>query len=55
MARVAAPDHAAHPDDVRAHVGDELTPELVALYDGGADWTTRAIDVLEPLHALTRS
>jgi hypothetical protein len=52
--RVAAPAHGAPVDDVRALVGDELAEELVALYAGGADWTSRAIDVLEPLHALAR-
>src|SRR5207247_9711523 len=51
-AAVAAPAHAAPAEDVRALVGEELAAELVALYDGGADWTSRAIDVLEPLHAL---
>jgi hypothetical protein len=39
---------------LRAHVGDELAAQLVELYDGCPDWTSRAIDVLEPLHALAR-
>jgi hypothetical protein len=39
---------------LRAHVGDDLARELVALYDGGEGWTSRAIDVLEPLHSLAR-
>src|SRR2546430_7391613 len=53
-ATVAVPAHPAPADDVRALVGDDLAAELVALYDGGADWTSRAIDLLEPLHALSR-
>jgi hypothetical protein len=39
---------------LRAHVGNELAAQLIALYDGGEGWTSRAIDVLEPLHTLTR-
>ena len=53
-AAVGSPGHPAPAEEVRALVGEELAAELVALYDGGADWTSRAIDVLEPLHALTR-
>jgi hypothetical protein len=49
------PSRAAPADQVRAHVGEELAAELVALYEGGEGWTSRAIDVLEPLHALTRA
>ena len=52
---VAAPAHAAPAEHVRAHAGPELAAELIALYDGGADWTSRAIDVLEPLHELARA
>ena len=37
------------------HLGPELAAELAAVYAGGPDWTTHAIDALEPLHALTRS
>ena len=39
---------------MQAHVGPELAAQLVELYDGCPDWTSRAIDVLEPLHALAR-
>jgi hypothetical protein len=52
---VPAPAHAPPADEVRALVGDELGAALVELYGGGDDWTTRAIDVLEPLHALARA
>ena len=39
---------------LRQRFGPELAEELAAVYAGGPDWTTHAIDVLEPLHALTR-
>lgn len=52
---VPAPPHAPPAAEVCALVGDELGAALVALYDGGEEWTTRAIDVLEPLHALSRA
>jgi hypothetical protein len=51
---VGEPAHPAPVEEVRAHVG-ELAAELVALYEGGDDWTSRAIDVLEPLHELARA
>ena len=54
-AAVSAPDHAAPADVVRAHAGAALGDELLALYEGGPDWTSKAIDVLEPLHALARA
>ena len=40
---------------LRERFGPELAAELAAVYAGGPDWTTHAIDALEPLHALTRS
>lgn len=49
------PAHAAPADDLRSTVGDELSATLTAIYEGGDDWTSRAIDALEPLHALTRT
>jgi hypothetical protein len=54
---VDAPTEPAPFDEVRAHVGDELASDLVELYEElavRAGWTTQAIDVLEPLHALSR-
>ncbi len=39
---------------LRERFGPELAEELAAVYAGGADWTTHAIDALEPLHALAR-
>ena len=52
---VCAPSHAPPADEVRAHVGPELAAELIAVYDGGEGWTSRAIGVLEPLHELARA
>ena len=49
----APADHA--PPDLSPLVGDELAETLAAVYAGGADWTSRAIAALEPLHALARS
>jgi hypothetical protein len=40
--------------DLRALVGPELADQLLAVYAGDAGWASRAIDVLEPLHALAR-
>ena len=42
-------------ESLRERLGPELAAELAAVYAGGPDWTTHAIDALEPLHALTRS
>jgi hypothetical protein len=35
-------------------VGDDLGHILTEVYEGGPDWTSRAIDALEPLHELAR-
>lgn len=48
------PAHEPPLDELRARLGDALADELAGLYAGGPDWTTRAIDALEPLHALAR-
>lgn len=53
----AAPEPAAHEppvDELRSTVGDELGDALAAIYEGSGDWTSRAIDALEPLHAIAR-
>jgi hypothetical protein len=39
-------------ESLRERLGPELAAELAAVYAGGPDWTTHAIDALEPLHAL---
>ena len=50
-----APEPAEPPfTSLRERFGPELAEELAAVYAGGPDWTTHAIDALEPLHALTR-
>ncbi len=49
---IGPPQEPAPRDGVRAHVPPELADELLALYEGGAGWTSRAIDVLRPLHEL---
>jgi hypothetical protein len=49
-----APDHAPPVGELRRTVGDDLGVTLAAVYEGGSEWTSRAIDALEPLHALAR-
>jgi hypothetical protein len=51
----APPDHAPPLSELRERLGPELAGELAAVYAGGADWTSHAIDALEPLHALARA
>jgi hypothetical protein len=51
----APPGHPPPVQGLRERVGPELADELVAIYAGGPGWTSRAIDVLEPLHALARA
>jgi hypothetical protein len=48
-----APAHAP-PPVLHDYVGVELGEQLVAVYAGGSDWTSHAIDALEPLNALAR-
>jgi hypothetical protein len=48
------PEHSPPVVELRERVGPELAEELVTIYAGGPGWTSRAIDVLEPLHALVR-
>jgi len=52
--QAAPPQHDPPADELTARVGPDLAAELVAVYAGGADWTSHAIDALEPLHELTR-
>jgi hypothetical protein len=47
-------DHGAPIEELRGRVGPELAAELAAVYEGGAGWTSHAIDALEPLHSLVR-
>ena len=39
---------------LEARLGPELAAHLVSVYAGVADWTSHAIDALEPLDALAR-
>jgi hypothetical protein len=36
-------------------LGADLGADLAALYQGGEGWTSRAIDLLEPLNALAHA
>jgi hypothetical protein len=49
---LAPPEHEPPLDELSGRVGPELAAELAVVYDGGAGWTSHAIDALEPLHAL---
>jgi hypothetical protein len=46
------PEHEPPEAEIRDLVGPDLGAELAALYRGGDDWTSRAIDLLEPLNDL---
>jgi hypothetical protein len=52
--RPRPPEHEPPEADLRRLVGPELAAALTELYRGSGDWTSRAIDVLEPLHLHTR-
>ena len=52
---VEQPDHEPPVDEVRALLGPDLGDALTALYRGGDDWTSRAIDLLEPLNELAHA
>lgn len=42
-------------DELRACLGDELGATLARVYEGGPNWTTHAIDALEPLNRLAKA
>lgn len=48
-------EHEPPQADLSRLVGPDLAAALTAIYRGGADWTSRAIDVLEPLHERARA
>jgi hypothetical protein len=48
------PDHEPPEDEIRAVLGTQLGGELAALYRGGDDWASRAIDLLAPLNDAAR-
>jgi hypothetical protein len=45
------PEHEPPEAEVRELLGPDLGGALTALYRGGDDWTSRAIDLLGPLNA----
>lgn len=49
------PEHEPPEAEVRELLGPELGDALTALYRGGDDWTSRAIDLLEPLNTLAHA
>ena len=49
------PEHEPPEAEIRELVGPDLGAELAALYRGGDDWTSRAIDLLEPLNELAHA
>jgi hypothetical protein len=50
----AAPAHRPPVDRLQRELGPELAELLAGVYAGGPDWTSNAIDALEPLHELVR-
>jgi hypothetical protein len=49
------PEHEPPESEVRDLVGPDLGAALTDLYRGGEDWTSRAIDLLEPLNELAHA
>jgi hypothetical protein len=49
------PEHEPPEAEVRELLGPELGDALTALYRGGDDWTSRAIDLLEPLNEVAHA
>ena len=54
-AAAGRPEHEPPESEVRNLLGPDVGDALTELYRGGDDWTTRAIDLLEPLNALAHS
>ena len=52
--REPPPPHEPPVDELHRRLGDDLGDTLVAVYEGGDDWTSRAIDALPTLHELAR-
>ena len=44
------PEHEPPEAEIRALLGPDLGADLAALYRGGEGWTSRAIDLLQPLN-----
>ena len=49
------PEHEPPAQEVRDLLGPDVGDALTELYRGGDDWTSRAIDLLEPLNALAHA
>jgi hypothetical protein len=49
------PEHEPPAAEVRDLLGPDVGDALTALYLGGDDWTSRAIDLLEPLNELAHA
>jgi uncharacterized protein (DUF4415 family) len=49
------PEHDPPVAEVRGLLGADVGDALTELYRGGDGWTTRAIDLLEPLNALAHA
>ena len=49
------PEHEPPEVEVRDLLGPDVGDALTALYRGGDDWTSRAIDLLEPLNELAHT
>ena len=49
------PEHEPPAKEVRDLLGPDVGDALTELYHGGDDWTSRAIDLLEPLNALAHA
>jgi hypothetical protein len=54
-ARAGRPEHEPPAAEVRDLLGPDVGDALTELYRGGDDWTSRAIDLLEPLNALAHA
>jgi hypothetical protein len=49
------PEHEPPAAEMRGLLGPDVGDALTELYHGGDDWTSRAIDLLEPLNELAHS
>jgi hypothetical protein len=54
-AAAGPPEHEPPEAEISALLGPELGGELAALYRGGDDWTSRAIDLLAPLNEVAHA
>jgi hypothetical protein len=54
-AAAGQPEHDPPADEVRDLLGADLGDALAELYRGGDDWTSRAIDLLQPLNEVAHA